>query len=51
MADVVFVAALLLLTGVTALFIVACDRMIGRDEDALAEGGEVDGMPKGAGIR
>ena len=40
MADVLFVLAMLALTAVTALFIVGCNKMIGPDDAALAEGAE-----------
>lgn len=37
MADLLFVAVLGALFGVTALFIQLCDRMIGADEEAFAD--------------
>ncbi len=39
MSDVVFVAAIFVLTAVAALFLVACNKVMGPDEQALAEGG------------
>jgi hypothetical protein len=35
MIDLLFVAVILALTALTALFITACDRMIGTDEEAF----------------
>ena len=37
MADVVFIATLLAFFFVLALFVAACDRMIGSDEEAFAD--------------
>jgi hypothetical protein len=37
--DIVFVAAIFALTAVTALFVLACNSLIGPDDEALAEGG------------
>jgi hypothetical protein len=37
MQDVVYVAALFVFFAIAALFVVACDKIIGSDEDALAE--------------
>jgi hypothetical protein len=37
MQDVVYVAALFVFFAVAALFVVACDKIIGSDEAALAE--------------
>ena len=38
MQDVVFMVVLIGFFALAALFVVACDRIIGRDEEALAEG-------------
>ena len=38
MQDVVFLVVLVAFFALAILFVVACDRIIGRDEDALAEG-------------
>jgi hypothetical protein len=39
MQDAVYLVVLVAFFGVATLFVLACDRIIGRDEDALAEGG------------
>ena len=46
MQDVVFVVVLVAFFGLATLFVVACDRIIGRDEDALAEGAPGAPEPK-----
>ena len=48
MQDVVFMVVLMGFFGLATLFVVACDRIIGRDDDALAEGarGAPDPEPK-----
>ena len=48
MADVLAVAAMTALFLVTVLFVVACDKLIGRDEVALAEetGSTVESEPR-----
>jgi hypothetical protein len=38
--DVAYVAILIIFFAVAALFVVACDKIIGSDEEALAVGGE-----------
>jgi hypothetical protein len=38
MADLIYVAVLLAFFGVAALFVVACDKIIGPDDVALREG-------------
>jgi hypothetical protein len=38
MQDLVYMAVLVVFFTMAGLFVVACDRIIGRDEDALAEG-------------
>jgi hypothetical protein len=38
-SDIVFVAAMFALTAVAALFVLACNSLIGPDDKALAEGG------------
>ena len=38
MQNVVFLAVLVAFFSLACLFVVGCDRIIGRDEDALAEG-------------
>ena len=38
MQDVVYILVLIAFFVLAGLFVVACDRIIGRDEDALAEG-------------
>jgi hypothetical protein len=37
MQDLVYVASLFVFFAIAALFVVACDKIIGSDEDALAE--------------
>jgi hypothetical protein len=37
MQDVVYVAVMVAFFAVSALFVVGCDRIIGSDEDALAQ--------------
>jgi len=37
MADVLFIAILLALVALAVLFVAACDRIIGPDEEALAD--------------
>jgi hypothetical protein len=48
--DVVYVAVMLGFVAVTALFMLACDRIVGSDEAALEEGvqGAHDGSAPGA---
>jgi hypothetical protein len=43
MQDVIYVLALFAFFGLAGLFVVACDRIIGSDEEALAEG--IGGAP------
>lgn len=38
MADLIYVAALFVFFGIAALFVVACDKIIGPDDVALREG-------------
>ena len=38
MADLIYVAMLIAFFGVAALFVVACDKIIGPDDVALREG-------------
>ena len=38
MQDVVFMVVLVAFFALASLFVVACDRIIGKDADALAEG-------------
>jgi hypothetical protein len=38
MQDVIFMAVLIVFFTLAGLFVVACDRIIGKDDDALAEG-------------
>jgi hypothetical protein len=38
MQDAIYVLALFVFFGLAGLFVVACDRIIGSDEEALAEG-------------
>jgi hypothetical protein len=38
MQDVIYVLVLFAFFGLGALFVVACDRIIGSDEEALAQG-------------
>jgi hypothetical protein len=38
--DVAYVAILIIFFAVAALFVIACDKIIGSDEEALAVGGE-----------
>ena len=45
MADVAFVAIIIAFFALAALFVRACDRMIGTDEEALA--GSTDGTETG----
>lgn len=46
MADVIFIAIILVFFGLSALFVKFCDRIIGSDEEALAQRvtGEADGQ-------
>ena len=37
MQDIVYVAVIVAFFAIAALFVVACDRIIGTDENALAE--------------
>jgi len=39
MQDLVYIAVLFAFFAVASLFVVACDRIIGSDEDALADRG------------
>ncbi|GEM_PF-4554123 len=39
MADVAFVVTIIVFFGLAALFVTACDRFIGDDEEALPEAG------------
>ncbi|MBV8348949.1 MAG: hypothetical protein JOZ49_15915 [Mycolicibacterium sp.] len=43
MQDVIFVAGLVVLAAVTALFAVGCDRLMGPDEAAMSEAGRKAG--------
>jgi hypothetical protein len=43
MADLIYVAMLIAFFGVAALFVVACDKIIGPDDEALREG--LTGVP------
>ena len=38
MADLIYVSVMLAFFGIAALFVVACDKIIGPDEAALREG-------------
>ena len=38
--DVTYVAILIAFFALSALFVIACDKIIGSDEEALAVGGE-----------
>jgi hypothetical protein len=38
MQDVVFMVVLVAFFGLATLFVIACDRIIGRDDEALADG-------------
>jgi len=42
MADVLFVAIMLALFGASVLFIRACDRIIGADDDVVIDADEYD---------
>jgi hypothetical protein len=46
MQDVVFMAVLIVFFVLAGLFVVACDRIIGPDEEALAEGAPVAPSPE-----
>jgi hypothetical protein len=48
MQDVVFMVVLVVFFVLAGLFVVACDRIIGRDEEALAEGAH--GVPDPAPV-
>jgi len=39
MADVIYVAAMVALFAVTVLFVFACDKIVGKDDQVLAEEG------------
>jgi len=45
MQDIVYVAVLIAFFVVAALFVMACDHIIGSDEDALAEGARGTSAP------
>ena len=45
MNDFAFVAIILIFFAVAALFVVACDRIIGTDEEALAGSATADPEP------
>ena len=42
MADVMFVAIMIVLLGVSVLFIQACDRIIGADDDVVIDTADQD---------
>jgi hypothetical protein len=45
--DVTFVAIMIAFFALAALFVIACDKLIGSDEEALAAGGdELDAEPE-----
>lgn len=48
MLDLVYVALVVAFFVAAAAYVVACDRVIGLDEDDLVEGGERDDEPQPA---
>jgi hypothetical protein len=46
MQDLVFMVVLVVFFGLAGLFVVACDRIIGTDEQALAEGARGEPEPE-----
>jgi hypothetical protein len=46
MQDLIYVAVMLAFFGLAALFVVACDKIIGSDEAALAQGQPAGGEPE-----
>lgn len=46
MADLIYLAVLVAFFGVAAMFVVACDRIIGPDDVALREGVSVAPNPE-----
>lgn len=46
MQDLIYVAVMIAFFAVAALFVVACDKIIGSDEAALTEGQPASGEPE-----
>jgi hypothetical protein len=46
MADLIYVSVLIAFFGLAALFVVACDRIIGPDDAALREGLSAEPTPE-----
>ena len=46
MADLIYVSVLIAFFGIAALFVVACDKIIGPDEAALRDGLTVTPTPE-----